>query len=630
MKKTRFILLALFSFLLIFTGCKAKQEQQNISSRAKYRNADLPIEERIDDLLSYMTLEEKVAQMAQAANYAASPMDVTNYSLGSILSGGSDGPLSGSKPENWLEFCNDYQKAALESRLGIPILYGIDAVHGHAKAIGATVFPHNIGLGAANDTALMEKIGRITATEMAASGIHWNFSPCVAVARDIRWGRTYESFGETPDIVSPLGAAYVKGLQAGGLNSRDSVAACVKHYFGDGAAEWGTGMLGGIDQGDSTATDEELRSIHLAPYIEAVKENPATIMISFSGIRGEEMHGSKKWIDVLRKELGFDGLIVSDWAGHKQLKGTNLLAQSINAGIDMIMIPDTYESFISEVSQNVKDGIISEERINTSVRRILKLKFEMGLFENPLADDSLLSSVGTDASMETAREAVRKSLVLLKNEKAALPLSTEDPVAIVGTKSKDMGVMCGGWTIYWGGYSIYEELAGGLENNSQRIKSQQMFVKGTTILEALTARLGESKISYSDNGEDTGVAKKSIVVIGEVPYVEFMGDSNDLRVSEEDVARVKNASSKGTQVIAVIISGRPLIIDEIAPYCDAIVAAWLPGSMAGPGITDVLYGDHDFTGKLSFTWPRSMKDVPVKKNTKGLYPRGYGLQMNSN
>ncbi|MBN2436485.1 MAG: glycoside hydrolase family 3 protein [Spirochaetes bacterium] len=629
MKRTRSIFLLLLTFMLIFTGCIPRQEQQNIPDRAKYKNADLPIEERINDLFSYMTLEEKVAQMAQVANYAASPSDVTDKGLGSILSGGSDGPYSGFKPENWLEFCNEYQKAALESRLGIPILYGIDAVHGHAKAVGATVFPHNIGLGAANDPGLMEKIGRITAVEVSASGINWNFSPCVAVARDIRWGRTYESFGETPDIVSPLGAAYIRGLQAGGLGKRDSVAACVKHYFGDGAAEWGTGIDGGIDQGDSKATDEEMRTIHLAPYIEAVKQNPATIMISFSGIRGEEMHGNKKWIDILRNELGFDGLIVSDWAGHKQLNGSNILAQSINAGIDMIMIPDTFDSFILEVSQNVRDGIISEERINEAVRRILKLKFEMGLFENPLADGTLLSSVGTDESMKTAREAVRKSLVLLKNNKNALPLSEDDPVAVIGTKSKDMGVMCGGWTVYWGGYSMHEKLRGWLDDNSQKIKAQNMFVKGTTILDSLTERLGEDKISYSDNGENTGPAKKSIVVIGEVPYVEFTGDSNDLGISEEDVARVKNARSKGTQVIAVIISGRPLIITEIEPYCDAIVAAWLPGSMAGPGITDALYGDHDFTGKLSFTWPRSMKDIPFKESTKGMYPRGYGLQMKS-
>lgn len=613
---------------IVFTlSCvSTKQNLEQIPDEAKYKNASLPIEERVNDLMTYMTLDEKIRQMAQAVNYVASPSDVRQYMLGSIVFGGSDHPPSGLKAKDWLNFFNEYQKAAMQTRLGIPIMFGVDAVHGNARIEGATVFPQNIGLGMANDSALVEKLGRITAIESRAAGIRWNFAPCIAVARDERWGRTYESYSESPDIVSVLGTANVHGLQNGNIAAQTSMLACPKHYFADGGAEWGTGMRG-IDRGNSTLSDDDVRKIHLAPYIAALKEKPATIMVSYSGIQGVEMHGNKKWIDILKQELKFDGFVVSDWAGHKELKGDNIFAQSVNAGIDHFMIPEEYQTFIAEVTQNVNDGIITKERIDDAVRRILRVKFQMGLFEQPFANDSLLNLVGCDEHMAVAREAVRKSLVLLKNNNSVLPLSKTEKIAVVGTKAKDMGVLCGGWTLYWGGYSEYERMSGPLESNSKRVKNNGNAVKGKNILDAFTETAGLSVI-YSDDGRVIEGAKKAIVVIGELPYVEFEGDSRDLSVTKEDIGKIKKLKAQGISVIAVIVSGRPLIISEIEADCDAIVAAWLPGSMAGPGIADVLYGDYDFSGKLSFTWPKDMSQLPINvgDGKQGLYPFGYGLR----
>lgn len=627
MKKHLIIAVSLFFiFGMLQAACTGKMDEAEVPGDVPYRNPEIAVADRVEDLLSRMTLEEKIAQMAQAVIYRASPQDTKKFALGSILSGGGDHPNTGLSARDWLDHCNEYQKAALSTRLGIPILYGIDAVHGCAKMGGATVFPHNIGLGAANDPGLVEKIGRITAIETAAGGIHWNFAPCIAVARDERWGRTYESFSESPDIVSVLGAAYVRGHEAGLLSDRASIASCPKHYFADGGAEWGTSQYG-IDRGNSTLPEDELRRIHLAPYAAVMKENPATIMISFSGIHGEEMHASKKWIDVLRNELGFTGLIVSDWAGHTELEGENKLAQSINAGIDMIMIPENYRMFISEVTGNVENGIISRARIDEAVRRILALKFEMGLFEQPFTDDSLIALVGSDAHMTVARDAVRKSLVLLEHTNKVLPLDPKKKIALVGTKAKDLGALSGGWTIYWGGYSEYETLHHYLEGNSKRAIANNERVKGSDILSAFTDRIGKNSVIYSDDGANIAGADCAVVVIGEKPYVEFTGDSANLALGKKDIERVKNAKEQGVPVVVVLISGRPLILDSILPYCDAIVAAWLPGSMAGPGITDVLFGDYNFTGKLPCTWPKSMDQIPINDGDgkKGLYPFGYGL-----
>jgi len=612
--------------VLVQSACSGNKEDPVVPVSATYRDPDIPVVDRVEDLLSRMTLEEKVAQMAQAVIYSASPKDTRTYALGSILSGGGDHPQLGISAQHWLDHCNEYQKAAMATRLGIPILYGIDAVHGCAKMGGATVFPHNIGLGAANDPELVERIGRITAIETAAGGIHWNFAPCIAVARDERWGRTYESFSESPDIVSVLGAAYVRGHEKGLLSDRATIASCPKHYFADGGAEWGTSQHG-IDRGNSTLPEDELRRIHLAPYEAVMQENPATIMISFSGIHGEEMHASKKWIDVLRNELGFTGLIVSDWAGHTELEGDNKLAQSINAGIDMIMVPENYRMFISEVTGNVEDGIISRTRIDEAVKRILTLKFKMGLFENPYADSSLIPLVGCEEHMAVARDAVRKSLVLLENRNNMLPLSPENKIALVGTKARDLGALSGGWTIYWGGYSEYETLHPWLDGNSKRAIENNERVNGKDMLTSFTERLGKDSVVYSDDGANIAGADCAVVVVGEKPYVEFTGDTDSLTLSNRDIDRVRTAKEQGIPVVVVVISGRPLILDSISPYCDAIVAAWLPGSMAGPGIADVLFGDYNFTGKLSFTWPKSMDQIPIndRDGKKGLYPFGYGL-----
>lgn len=627
MKKYRVVAIAiLICTVLVEATCNGKNETVEVPATASYRDTALPVEERVEDLLSLMTLKEKVAQMAQAVIYRASPQDTKTWALGSILSGGGDHPRSGISAKDWLDHCNEYQKAAISTRLGIPLLYGIDSVHGCAKMGGATVFPHNIGLGAANDPELVERIGRITATETAAGGIHWNFSPCIAVSRDERWGRAYESYSESPGIVARLGSAYVRGHEAGRLSDRETIASCPKHYFADGGAEWGTSPHG-IDRGNSSLPEDELRRIHLAPYIAAMKENPATVMISFSSIHNEKMHSNKQWIDVLRSELGFTGLIVSDWAGHTEIDGPDKFAQAINAGIDMIMIPEDYQLFITEVVGNVEDGTISITRIDEAVRRILTLKFEMGLFENPFADDSLIPLVGSDEHMAVARDAVRKSLVLLENKNTVLPLSANSTIALVGTKAKDLGALCGGWTIYWGGYSEYETLHPWLEQNSARAVANNERVNGMDLLTAFTERRGSTSILYSEDGSDITGADCAVVVVGEKPYTEMTGDTDSLALSKLDIDRVRTAKGQGLPVVVVVISGRPLILDSILPYCDAVVAAWLPGSMAGPGIADVLFGDYNFTGKLSVTWPESMDQLPINvgDGKEGLYPFGYGL-----
>ena len=554
----------------------------------------------VESLLREMTLDEKVGQMAQADRaQLRSEADIRGFFLGSLLSGGGSSPADKTAP-GWAEMYDRYQSIALEARLRIPLLYGVDAVHGHNNVVGAVIFPHNIGLGCTREAALVERVARATAEEVAATGIDWTFSPCVAVARDERWGRTYESFGETPELVSEMAAAAVRGYQP-------AILACAKHYVADG------GTAGGRDQGDAQVDEATLRAIHLPGYRAAIAAGVGSVMASFSSWNGQKVHGHRYLLtDVLKGELGFSGFVVSDWAGIDQLPGdyTSDVETAVNAGIDMVMLPGRYPEFTSTLKGLVQSGRVPLSRVDDAVRRILRKKVELGLFEKPLADRSLLPQVGSDAHRQVGREAVRKSLVLLKNEPRVLPLSKMTRrVHVAGRNADDLGNQCGGWTITWQGGS------GAITN-------------GTTILQGIRAAvLGGASVTYSRDGSGADGADVGVVVIGETPYAEGVGDRSDLSLAAEDVAAVRAVRRARVPTVVVLVSGRPLILDPILADADAIVAAWLPGT-EGAGVADALFGDFAPTGRLSHSWPRSMAQVPVNWGDAAydpLYPYGHGL-----
>jgi beta-glucosidase len=554
----------------------------------------------LESLLARMTLDEKVGQMTQAdRSYLRSESDIASYFLGSVLSGGGSSP-SDATAAGWAEMYDRYQAIALGTRLRIPIAYGIDAVHGHNNVVGAVIFPHNVGLGCTRDAALVERVARATAEEVAATGLDWTFSPCVAVARDERWGRTYESFGETPELAVELGAAAVRGYQS-------SILACAKHYVADG------GTAGGKDQGDARIDEATLRKVHLPGFRSAVAAGVATVIVSFSSWNGQKMHGNRYLLtDVLKGELGFPGFLVSDWGGVDQLPG-DYAAQvetAVNAGIDMVMVPDRYPEFVSTLKGLVQSGRVPQSRIDDAVRRILRKKIAAGLFDRPYADRTLAAQVGSDAHRQVAREAVRRSLVLLRNEGHVLPLSKmARRVHVAGRNADDLGNQCGGWTITWQGAS-------------------GAITTGTTILQAIRAAvLGGARVTYSRDGSGAAGADAGVVVIGETPYAEGRGDRTDLSLAAEDVAAVRAVKAAGVPTVVVLVSGRPMILGEVERTADAIVAAWLPGT-EGAGVADVLFGDHAPTGRLGHSWPRSMSQVPINVGDPGydpLYPYGYGL-----
>ena len=554
----------------------------------------------LESLLARMTLDEKIGQMTQADRSSLrSEDDIGSYLLGSVLSGGGSSPPDATAA-GWGEMHDRYQAIALGTRLRIPIVYGIDAVHGHNNVRGAVVFPHNVGLGCTRDAALVERVARATAEEVAATGLGWTFSPCLAVARDERWGRTYESFGETPELAVEMGAAAVRGYQPG-------ILACAKHYLADG------GTAGGEDQGDARIDEATLREVHLPGYRSAVAAGVATVMASFSSWNGRKMHGNRHLLtDVLKGELGFQGFVVSDWAGIDQLPG-DYAAQveaAVNAGIDMVMVPDRYPEFISTLKGLVQSGRVPQSRIDDAVRRILREKIEAGLFTKPYADRALLAQVGSDAHRQVAREAVRRSLVLLRNHGHVLPLSKmARRIHVAGKNADDLGNQCGGWTMTWQGGS-------------------GAITTGTTILQAIrSAVLGGAQVTYSRDGSGAAGADAAVVVIGETPYAEGRGDRSDLSLAAEDVAAVRAVEAAGVPTVVILVSGRPLILGDVERTADAILAAWLPGT-EGAGVSDVLFGDFAPTGLLGHSWPRSMSQVPINVGDRGynpLFPYGYGL-----
>lgn len=576
---------------------------------------EVSINKKVNALLSQMTLDEKIGQMTQV-DYDAikkNVKDIAKYSLGSILCGGNSEPED-ITAKGWAELYDKYQNIALKTRLNIPIIWGIDAVHGHNNVDGATIFPHNIGLGATRNPKLIEQVAAVTATEIKGTGMQWDFAPCVAVARNERWGRTYESFGENPDLVKVLGAAYVKGMQGKDLSDKNSVLACVKHYVGDG------GTTTGKDQGNTEVDEATLRKIHLPGYVEGIKAGAKSIMVSYNSWNGEKLHGQKYLLtDVLKGELGFKGFLVSDWQGIDQLDKDykNAIEKSINAGLDMAMIPNApgqnnnYVEFITFLKELVNENKVPLSRIDDAVQRILKVKFELGLFDNPMTDKNLTAKVGSKEHREVARDAVRQSLVILKNEDKVLPLSKEmKRIHVTGKSADDIGNQCGGWTIIW------------------QSKSGNVISGGTTILQAIKNTVSDNtKVTTSTDGSGAEGADVCVVVVGETPYAEMFGDREDLTLAQEDIDAIEKAKSSGIPVVVILLSGRPMLVEPSLNSSKAFIAAWLPGT-EGQGVADVLFGDFKPVGKLPHSWPKNMQQIPINlgdANYDPLFPYGFGL-----
>jgi beta-glucosidase len=544
-------------------------------------------------LVGQMTLDEKVGQMTQPdQEFIKDPADIERLFLGSILSGGSSDPKEGNSLQAWTALYDGLQQHTTLTRLKIPILYGVDAVHGHNNVLGAVIFPHNIGLGCTRNASLVEKVERITAEEVRPSGIQWVFAPCVTVPQDVRWGRTYEGFSEDPQIVKELGEAAVRGFQGTDLADPLSVLACAKHYVGDGGTAFGSARKGtGLDQGDTRVDEATLRRIHLQGYISTVKAGVGSIMPSYSSWNGVKVSGSKHLLtEVLKQELGFEGFLISDYNAVDQVNPNykTAIGISINAGMDMVMVPTRYKEFITDLKQLVEEGVVPMSRIDDAVTRILRVKFAMGMMDknrSQLADRSIQKTFGSPEHREVARQAVRESLVLLKNDKHVLPLAkTAARIHVAGKSADDLGNQCGGWTIDWQG------------------KSGQVTSGGVTLLAAVRKAVSSNtQVTFARDGTGAAGATVGIVVIGERPYAEGNGDRADLKLAQEDIDAVANMKAAGIPIVVVIFSGRPLTLGPVLDQADAVVAAWLPGT-EGAGLTDILFGDFKPTGKLSFTW----------------------------
>ncbi len=572
-------------------------------------------------LLARMTLDEKIGQMLQPDQSALKdPGDVQKYFLGSLLSGGGSGPKDKSKYTlaGWTDLVDGYQKLAMQTRLGIPLVYGVDAVHGHNNIPGATVFPHEVGLGCTRDAALVERIERVTAEEVRATGINWAFSPCVTVPQDARWGRTYEGFSEDPAVVAELGAAATRGFQGASLSDPLSVLACAKHFAGDGGTSLHTNIKdndeAGLDQGDTRVDEATLRRVHLPGYPAALAAGAATIMPSYNSWNGVKCSASHFLLtDVLKREMGFEGFLISDYNAVDQI-GPDYkhdVEVSINAGMDMVMLTDRYPELFADIKALVDEGRIPLSRIDDAVTRVLRVKFAMGLMErSPLADRSLWKSFGSAEHRAVARRAVRESLVVLKNNGDVLPLKKSARLLVAGRAADSLGVQCGGWTIGWQG------------------EASQPKIIGTTILAGLKSVRG-AQVTYSPDGTGTALADVAVVVVGEKPYAEWFGDKMDLSLDATDAAAVANAKKLGVPVVVIVVSGRPLVLGGVADQADGLVAAWLPGTEGG-GVADVLFGDAKPAGKLSRTWPRSNDQADLTINSPPakydpLFKFGFGL-----
>ena len=580
--------------------------------------SDNDIDKKVDAILSQMTMDEKIGQMTQLdRRFLRTEDDIIKFGIGSILSGGGSVPEDNSI-KGWADMYDRFQSLAQKTRLKIPLIYGIDAVHGHNNVKGATIFPHNIGLGCTFDSEIVYKVADITAREVAATGIDWNFAPCLAIPQDERWGRYYEGYSEDSKLVSDLGVATIKGYQ-NVLGKNHSIAACAKHFVGDGSTIWGTGDNNYmIDRGNAPISKDELYDRYLPPYQDAIDNGVLTVMASFNSFNGEKCHASKYlFTDLLKDELGFEGFVISDWRGIDEIPGDykSDIVTSINAGIDMVMVPgdtiwggEPYHKFLRLFKESVNEGLINEDRIDDAVRRILKVKHQLGLFENPFSDRSYIEDFGSLEHRAVAREAVRKSVVVLKNENV-LPISKDlKHIHVAGIGANDIGMQCGGWTMEWQG-------------------KMGDITPGTTILDGIKSSVSnQTKISYSVDGLNGQNADIGIVVIGEEPYAEGMGDKENLALSTKDLLVLNNMKKYNIPIVVIMLSGRPLIITEELKDWDAFLAAWLPGT-EGNGVSDILFGDYSPTGKLSFSWPESMDQIPLdyRDKDKALFDYDYGL-----
>ena len=593
------------SFLLINISC------DNIDSN---NLSEAEISKKVSELIDSMTLDEKVGQMTQIdQRFLDTITDLSTYSIGSLLSGGGSHPKV-NEPQAWLDMYNKYQEETLKNRLGIPLIYGIDAVHGHNNVYGATIFPQNIGLGATNNPELVYKISEATSLEVAATGIDWTFSPCLSSPEDYRWGRTYEGFSSDPVLVEKLGKAAVEGYQNALTNSGKKVVACAKHFIGDGNTEFGTGMNGLVDRGNTVLTTDELKEKLLPKYQAAIDANVQTIMASYNSWNGVKCHGSKELLtDILKVEMGFEGFVISDWQGIDEIPGNykSDIITSINAGVDMVMVSgqgQPYKKFMRLLKENVEEGSISMERIDDAVSRILKVKLRNGLFTNPIVQNDNLQVIGSDDHRNIARQAVRESVVVLKNENL-IPISKESKsIVVAGRGADNLGMQCGGWTINWQG-------------------GQGDITIGTTILDGIKESVStETKVIHSKDGTDLGNVSGdlAIVVIGEDPYTEFFGDKDNLDLLEEDIQTINNLKDKGYKVLVLLISGRPMNIADHLDNWDGFAAIWLPGT-EGNGVSDILFGDFQSTGKLSYPWPINTEDGANAPENDLLYNIGFGL-----
>ncbi|MFF9167430.1 MULTISPECIES: CIA30 family protein [unclassified Streptomyces] len=612
---------------LAVTGAKVPAETPQVVIDAHglpYLDAERPVRERVADLLSRMSLTEKAGQMTQAERGAMSaPGDIAGYALGSLLSGGGSTPTPNT-PEGWARMIDGFQLRAQATRFQIPLVYGVDAVHGHNNLAGATIMPHNIGIGATRDPALAERTGAVTAAEVRATGVPWDFAPCLCVTRDERWGRSYESFGEDPALVQSM-ETMIQGLQgrADGrdLSRGDKVLATAKHFVGDGGTAYGSSTTGTytIDQGVTTVTRQQLQDIHLAPYETAVRRGIGTVMPSYSSLdivgdgRGAvRMHARGDMINgVLKDRMGFDGFVISDWNAIDQLPGDYAarVRAAVNAGVDMMMVPYGYKDFTAALVGEVTAGRISERRIDDAVSRILTEKFRLGLFEHPWADTSGAAAIGSPAHRAVARRAAAESQVLLKNDGGLLPLKPSQKVYVAGSNADDLGNQTGGWTLTWQG-------------------SSGPVTTGTTILAGM--RKSGAQVTYSqDASAPTAGYDVGVVVVGETPYAEGVGDvgnGHDLRLSAADQAAVDRVCA-AMKCAVLIVSGRPQLIGDRLGRIDALVASWLPGT-EGDGVADVLYGRRPFSGRLPVTWPRSEAQLPINVGDAAYdpqFPYGWGL-----
>uniref|UniRef100_A0A8I6XKI1 Beta-glucosidase n=2 Tax=Hordeum vulgare subsp. vulgare TaxID=112509 RepID=A0A8I6XKI1_HORVV len=619
---------AVFAALLLFWAVLGGTDADYVL----YKDATKPVEDRVADLLGRMTLAEKIGQMTQIERLVATPDVLRDNFIGSLLSGGGSVPRKGATAKEWQDMVDGFQKACMSTRLGIPMIYGIDAVHGQNNVYGATIFPHNVGLGATRDPYLVKRIGEATALEVRATGIQYAFAPCIAVCRDPRWGRCYESYSEDRRIVQSM-TELIPGLQGdvpkdftSGMPfvaGKNKVAACAKHFVGDG------GTVDGINENNTIINREGLMNIHMPAYKNAMDKGVSTVMISYSSWNGVKMHANQDLVTgYLKDTLKFKGFVISDWEGIDRITtpaGSDYsysVKASILAGLDMIMVPNNYQQFISILTGHVNGGVIPMSRIDDAVTRILRVKFTMGLFENPYADPAMAEQLGKQEHRDLAREAARKSLVLLKNGKTStdaplLPLPKKAPkILVAGSHADNLGYQCGGWTIEWQGDTGRTTV-------------------GTTILEAVKAAVDPSTVVVFAENPDAEFVKSggfsyAIVAVGEHPYTETKGDNLNLTIPEPGLSTVQ-AVCGGVRCATVLISGRPVVVQPLLAASDALVAAWLPGS-EGQGVTDALFGDFGFTGRLPRTWFKSVDQLPMNvgdAHYDPLFRLGYGLTTNA-